>query len=239
MISFVLLPKTVVFASQDHLDLMSACDVNLGEPDAINKINALIVPANGTTYAACQIIADSTELIRLCQSGVSEVLSAAQQQVITLPQDGVYDCDTAGMVLQVAQLMQQDVGEASQWPLGRSELVYLLGSSQAFQNAARGQLQPSLGFVLNGVVPVVSSEASIGSFIAAQPPLGCSPAHLHLEDPPVPSTGFDSVSYLSGVEGGGGSSNRSGIGFWGGTMAGIAVAVGSAAAYGYWKENHP
>lgn len=239
MISFILLPKTVVFASQDHLDLLSACDVDLTYPDTINKINALIVPGNETTYAACQIIATSMELIRLCQLGVSDILSAAQQQVVTLSQNGIYDCDTAGMVLQVAQLMKIDVGEATQWPIGRRELVYLLGSCQEFQKLAREQLQPSLGFVLNGVVPLVSSESSIGSFVGAEPPLGCSPAHLHLEDPMVPPTGLDTVSYLEGVEGSKGSSNRSGIGFWGGTMAGIAVAVGSAAAYSYWKESHP
>jgi len=239
MIDISLLPQTVMLNSQQQATLMAGCDVHMLYPDSISTFDALILPGNGSSYAACRISADAMTLIRYCQIATSDALSAAMLQAITLPMDGVYDCDTATMMIQVAQLLGDDVGEASQWPLYRRAFVYLLGSCKEFQALAREKLQPMVGFAVNGVLPLISYDNTVGTFEAAEPPKGCSPAHLHLEEPPAPSTGLETVSYLEGVEGAGGSSSGSGIGFWGGAIAGATLAVGSAAAYGYWKEHRP
>lgn len=237
MIQFSLLPQTVMLNSQQQAALMAGCDVHLTYPDSISTFHALLLPGNGNVYAACEIQADSMELIRFCQMSISDVLSAAHQDVITLPMDGVYDCDTASLMIQIAQLLGDDVGEATQWSLGRRAFVYLLGSCQEFQKLARQNLQAKVGFVLNGVLPLVSYDNAVGTFVEAQPPLGCAPQHLHLDDPPATSTGIERISYLEGVEVAGSSSSKSGIGFFGGALAGIALAVGSSAGYGYWKEH--
>ena len=240
MISFTLYPSTVDISSQATVDLLTnGADIDLTTPESLATFYALILPGNGNLYAVSQVTIDSSELIRLSQQTMVDVIGAVDQQYSPMLVDGTYGCESSTTMLRIAQLLGEDIGDQTDWPLGRREFVYLIGQCKDFQDQSKQQLQPLLGFPMDGVIPILSSDPNVGRFVAAMPPSDCSPAHLHLEDTPAPSTGIDTISYIKGVEGAGVPSNSdSGLGFWSGTMIGIVAAVGSAAAYGYWKGHH-
>lgn len=238
MIEFTLHPQSIEFGSDAHLELMKATSVDLSSPTALNTFYALVLPGNGNTYAVAKVLATTPELISMCQESISDVLSAANQQMVTLPMTGDFDCDTAALMIPVAELMGEDVGDSSVWSIGRREFVYLVGQSKRFQKDGIEAMQPLLPWPLNGLLPSISSEENYGSFAAPVPTSSCGPTHLHLAGLEEPSTGLDTTSYLEGSGSPSDASKGSSLGFFGGLFLGTALAVGSTVAYEYWKGMH-
>jgi len=235
MIEFTLHPQSIEFGSAAHLELMNATSIDLSSPTALNTFFALVLPGNGNTYAVAKVLATTPELISMCQESVSDVLSAANQQMVTLPITGDFDCDTAKLMIPVAELMGEEVGDSSEWSIGRREFVYLIGQSKRFQKQGIETMQPLLPWPLNGLLPSISSDENYGSFAAPVTASSCGPAHLHLAGLEEPSTGLDTTSYLEGSGSSSNASKGSSFGFVGGLFVGLALAVGSTVAYGYWK----
>lgn len=235
MIEFTRHPQSVEFGSEAHRDLLKATSIDLSSPTAVNTFYALVLPGNGNTYAVAKVLADTPELIGMCQESISDVLSAANQQMVTLPISGEFDCDTAKLMLAVAELMGQDVEDSAQWSIGPKEFVYLLGQSRRFQKQATEAMQILLPWPLNGLLPMTALDGSYGFFAAPVTASVCSPEHLHLAELEEPSTGLDTTSYLEGSGSSSDASKGSSFGFVGGLFVGLALAVGSTVAYEYSK----
>lgn len=205
------------------------CAVDLTSAVATSVFPALVV-VGGEIKQRCVVSTTGPAIIRACQMAMADVLTAALQQRITLPIDGVYDCDTAGNMTAIAQLLEQPgVEEARHWPLGRREAVYLLNQSSELQRAARAALEPVLGYTIDGIAVQISYEDGAGLFKAAPAPGPCGIEHQHIDDPQIVPGGLETTSYLDGT----GtpsvvSSSGSSIGFAGWALIGFA-SVGAGA----------
>lgn len=234
---FELVEGSVVVDSESYQKFIAErCAVDLTSPQASAVFPAVVV-VDGQIKQRCVVSTTSPEIIRACQSAMSDVLSAALQMPITLPIDGVYDCDTAGNMTAIAQLLEQPgVGEVRHWPLGRRETVYLLNQSKDLQRAARAALEPVLGYPIDGIAVQISYNDAVGTFKPAPVPGPCGIEHQHVDDPQIIPGGLETTSYLdgAGAPSGSTSSGASSIGFAGWALIGFAAVGAGALVHKYF-----
>jgi hypothetical protein len=124
-----------VAGSREWLAIFNGVKVDLSKPDADNLILFQKVPQVANNVFAYGAIQCKTKaLIALVQFGLGQEVEAMTGQPIQRDVDGVYNCSDAQLMLMVAQTVRQTgAGDFDAWPLGPSELSYLLTRSGVLQ----------------------------------------------------------------------------------------------------------
>lgn len=207
----------VVEGTEGWERLVQSTNVDLSGPLSLCTIALSMLPMAGPNVHDVLVLqTDSATLMALCQESLSAVISATFQRQHSLALSGQYDCETAGSMVTVADLIGEDTNNQSAWPLGRRELVYLLTASKRIQQLVL-EVRPNKtgAFALEP-----------GHFAPAMPPVGCGG--------PIGTNGTSGgtavVSYGDQPGAGSGSPTHTGS-LWPAVAVGLAVSLLAFVAY--------
>lgn len=139
------------------------------------------LPCNSSTLCTYgTITANARTLIALVQDAMQATLAAKFPGYgVKVPQNGKYDCQTAGYMVMIAQLLGNGgVGNIEGWPLGAPEFTALLNASEKLQDMLKQTVDAAYfeesgvqSDFVNGSVEVSSDPAK---FQRAEVPHECS-----------------------------------------------------------------
>jgi len=172
-----------VTGDENWKKIMSAVYVDLSNPDADCLLVFLTFPKVAeNTYLYGTIQAKARSLVALCQQSLQQLADEMYGQgKVAYDIDGVYNCQDAAAMVQVAQMAQQKgVGEFDNWPLTATEFLFLMNRSmlvqaliaQAVADQAKANNEAIRDYQGAAIV-LPAKEVPQLTFIAAQVPTGC------------------------------------------------------------------